>query len=341
MRLPDQLGPVTGWRLWRSVAGELRSLNDGVPWAPGVEAVARCKIDWSHDAPVPECSCGLYATKSPVPTRPLGRLISGPVGLWGRVVEHEDGYRAARAYPQALHVLEDFHCGIPFGADARSAATLRSYGVPVSVIPLAEIDKELVRAARLRQPYDGATDLDAAVRSARAMVDAGAREDAFLPVLEQVRRVDRRVLKWLRREPGDLLHYQADVMSGDTGSGLRRNDWVITLRGSMEPEFPFRRAPSEPSPRQRVSLDTKTGEIVERFEGCDVVGDDAHARVCPGREMVRMIRPGHALALETWIQVLGWMWTAAAWRIVDREQKAGPGKLARAWARSGSGARTG
>jgi hypothetical protein len=44
----------------------------------------------------------------------------GRVALWGRVVEHEEGYRAQRAYPQMLYVLG------PAGTAARLASR---YGV--------------------------------------------------------------------------------------------------------------------------------------------------------------------------------------------------------------------
>jgi hypothetical protein len=80
----------------------------------------------SGPAPVLACSCGLYATrelKDPGPAWRSGphyaRHMIGAVALWGRVVEHEWGYRAQHARPVAL--LEGF--GAQRLADA--------YGIPL------------------------------------------------------------------------------------------------------------------------------------------------------------------------------------------------------------------
>ena len=77
-------------------------------------------------APAFDCSCGIYATRN---LRDPGRVwrsgpqyanhVVGAVTLWGRVVEHEWGYRAEHARPVAL--LEGF--GVQTVADA--------YRVPV------------------------------------------------------------------------------------------------------------------------------------------------------------------------------------------------------------------
>jgi len=53
-------------------------------------------------APAPDCTCGVYAMDSaikaqnlaPHPFVPEGLLVLGQVEGWGRIVEHEDGWRA-------------------------------------------------------------------------------------------------------------------------------------------------------------------------------------------------------------------------------------------------------
>jgi hypothetical protein len=97
----------------------------------------RGRIEWPVDrltalpcsagpAPTLGCSCGVYATRAlKDPGRAwrncprYERHVIGAVALWGRVVEHEWGYRAQHARPVAL--LEGY------GAE-RIAET---YGVPV------------------------------------------------------------------------------------------------------------------------------------------------------------------------------------------------------------------
>lgn len=61
-----------------------------------------------HTAPEESCSCGVYASDSPLAA---ASFITGPeqpvigrVSLWGTVVECEHGWRAACAYPAALYV---------------------------------------------------------------------------------------------------------------------------------------------------------------------------------------------------------------------------------------------
>ncbi len=55
-----------------------------------------------------------------------GRYVFGEVSLWGRVVIHEHGYRAAYAYPKRIFVPKRYQGGRDFVNDLR-----RSYGVEV------------------------------------------------------------------------------------------------------------------------------------------------------------------------------------------------------------------
>jgi hypothetical protein len=55
-------------------------------------------------------------------------LVYGTVALWGRVIEHQEGYRAEFAYPQSLVV--------PAGtkdAQALARALANTYGIDVRV----------------------------------------------------------------------------------------------------------------------------------------------------------------------------------------------------------------
>ena len=108
--------PVLAWRSWTLTGrrdGEgllLRPVTAGSrPWRPREIAQATCRLAWSHEPPHVDCSCGLHATLD------LGFLrrtrcpaVLGRVALWGRVIEHEHGYRARFAYPQSVRLICQF-----------------------------------------------------------------------------------------------------------------------------------------------------------------------------------------------------------------------------------------
>lgn len=88
----DQM--VEGWRAWRWEDGRLCGVFDA--WrSPEYQATCdECREvpSWSH-------SCGIYAVKNPKSVHRFhqGSSVVGRVEMWGSVIEHEHGYRAARA----------------------------------------------------------------------------------------------------------------------------------------------------------------------------------------------------------------------------------------------------
>lgn len=118
-----RLEPIQAWRVWRvGDDGSLESPIYGDEWRPCNSFDADCP---EHPRPDPECGCGIYA----VTTRERAHewaewarsalphpIVLGRVQLWGRVLPHSAGYRAERAYPYELELLE---------ADARLAHWLR------------------------------------------------------------------------------------------------------------------------------------------------------------------------------------------------------------------------
>jgi hypothetical protein len=112
VRAPDYAEPLIGWRVWCVVRTRdglrLSSVIHDALWPEDGELVARCDAGAPHDAPHAGCSCGIYAARDPatVWTYLLGRddphtvrRVLGRVVLWGRVVEHEHGWRASHAVP--------------------------------------------------------------------------------------------------------------------------------------------------------------------------------------------------------------------------------------------------
>jgi hypothetical protein len=121
---PDYAEALIGWRVWCVVrfGADLRlaSVIQEDVWPSGRAFVARCRAHeppanrWllrqaeNHVAPATGCTCGIYAAREPAGawTYLRGRdeadtvaRVIGRVMLWGRVVEHEHGWRAERAYP--------------------------------------------------------------------------------------------------------------------------------------------------------------------------------------------------------------------------------------------------
>lgn len=102
---------LTGWRSWRVVRIDDRwHLTSTVAhdiWEPGqrLEAVCRGREDGDARAPCLDHGCGIYARTHRLPVTYVTtgpRAVVGLVAMWGRVIEHEQGYRAQFAYPVAL-----------------------------------------------------------------------------------------------------------------------------------------------------------------------------------------------------------------------------------------------
>jgi hypothetical protein len=111
-----EVEPILAWRSWTLTGrrdGEgllLRPVTAGSrAWRPREVAQATCRLAWSHEAPNADCSCGLHATRElDFLRRTRCPAVLGRVALWGRVIEHEHGYRARFAYPQRLRLICQF-----------------------------------------------------------------------------------------------------------------------------------------------------------------------------------------------------------------------------------------
>lgn len=140
--LPTEAGqdPIVGWRTWFVLPheGVLRPIYmRGLAWKPGQAVEAVCP-ETLHVAPEDGCRCGVWAVCHPMllsethwriappdDRDPLpGILVVGQIAMWGRVIQHERGWRSSHAYPKHLYV---------FSPDEAIAAALRDrYHVPVT-----------------------------------------------------------------------------------------------------------------------------------------------------------------------------------------------------------------
>lgn len=109
-------GRVVGHRFWRVFHANSRFVLSAAMsvnhWPPREPMQAVCGWAQPHVVPTVSCHCGIHALKRPADLKeiPIGIesmpgtvcVVSGTVALWGRVIEHEYGYRAEKAYPLTI-----------------------------------------------------------------------------------------------------------------------------------------------------------------------------------------------------------------------------------------------
>lgn len=142
--------PLHAWRTWTLTGSrdgyevQLRPIaGDGRPWPTGIPATATCTRRRSHRRPELDCSCGLHAMHDPdLLRRTRDPAVLGSVALWGRVIEHEHGFRAELGYPQRLRLV-CYLCFCVWGTRAPSgcAVVVRHRGG--RLVPLCEPHLEL------------------------------------------------------------------------------------------------------------------------------------------------------------------------------------------------------
>ncbi|HEX9121944.1 MAG TPA: hypothetical protein VF984_01075 [Actinomycetota bacterium] len=172
--------PVLAWRAWTLFAGahgrdvRLRPIaGRRGAWPAREPARASCP---RHCRPVPglDCLCGLHATREPLLLRRArDPSVIGRVALWGRIVEHELGYRAAFAYPVRL-TLVCMLCFWQWGLErSRADRVARLRGG--RLVPLCDAHVEISNRYGYRTPH-----LVAADGVQQALLDSYAVE--LLPV---------------------------------------------------------------------------------------------------------------------------------------------------------------
>ena len=129
--------PIIAWREWSFLyPNYLLDRGKFQAWEPRVRYEARCRANEEHLAPDLSCSCGIYAYNSREGViNDFPREIIGQVYLWGRVIEHEHGYRAQFAYPKSLIIINE-------SILAQAGWLSYKFGVPVDSIKLEKIEEE-------------------------------------------------------------------------------------------------------------------------------------------------------------------------------------------------------
>jgi hypothetical protein len=140
----------------------LANLGNDTIYVPREKIEARCGLEDHSEQQAPHlpCTCGIYAYKEKprvlgeirktygrplppvlhhrVPPVPGLRLVYGEINLWGKVIEHEDGYRAQFGYPKRLWctpAIEPLAGWIGY-----------VYGVPCEVMPSGDGEEIKVKS---------------------------------------------------------------------------------------------------------------------------------------------------------------------------------------------------
>lgn len=101
------------------------------PWPVDEDRVAKCFALRGHEAPHRDCNCGFsaYYELPAEPELPAPDAVWGVIAAWGRVVEHEHGFRAQYARPVALLDREN---PLDYGEQGRrTAIAADAYGIPL------------------------------------------------------------------------------------------------------------------------------------------------------------------------------------------------------------------
>lgn len=135
-----------------SLAADPKIVFGRDPSAPAVEYVPAHP---SENPPVMDCSCGIYCCSTWYALHAIGYTGMNAIGLiagWGKVIEHETGYRFGRAYP-LLIVVNANAATPPITAADLVRGLRRTYRVPVAAAhELAIHDKVEELVARPDSP---------------------------------------------------------------------------------------------------------------------------------------------------------------------------------------------
>jgi hypothetical protein len=236
--------PVAAWRAWRlrrdGEAGQLRlqPAFRGSSWEPLQPVRAACARRRRHEAPKRRCTCGLYGFNdgSEVGIGGTRLAVVGQVSMWGRVVEHDLGYRAEFAYPARMRLV----CSVCLTMGERPATPVVVAEEGGFALPLCE---DHARSHRGHMELRPSTEVEAELLSTYA-VDV-LPEDSLPPPPAEEQPLGAR---WWRGASGKgiiallmgslllrVLLLWAAVSSGMLGSeGLRRDGARVPALGATE-----------------------------------------------------------------------------------------------------------
>ncbi len=109
----EEQGYFVACRSWKIILTRmgLRLLSSSdIIWPTYEKLVAVCSNGQQHIVPDRECMCGIYGMRLGN-SIPIDGSVQGRVGLWGRYVQGDTGYRTQFAYPVKLESFKCSQCG--------------------------------------------------------------------------------------------------------------------------------------------------------------------------------------------------------------------------------------
>jgi len=243
MNIPDYVAPIVGYRAWQwnctgwnPHSAPLKSFNDEW-WSPGRAIAATCNASfgWApvravevaherHEAPQAACTCGIYAAKSFGQLQDLGYLrrgICGEVYLWGKVIDHQSGWRAQFAYPKTLVLSPE---SLRFGGFAQLELgnaefmtyldSLAAYGT--DIFWASEKKQTILWSSRSGYETGELESLHEALRRESSVMGRadGLRSDTHLPMFRGSSRLSTRELKIVKYLTQGLTNREISQRTG-------------------------------------------------------------------------------------------------------------------------------
>ncbi len=151
--------PIVAWRGWGLMHPHYL-VSGNLVYEPRKRHESRCIKD--HMCPDEGCTCGIYAFPSLEELRrqnyhnDVRYRVFGETYLWGKVVEHERGFRAQYAYPKRLMFPEKRKMLSAMEIDVVALAPYVAYlyGVPHEIIkPDHELRQDLPKPLKTPSPF--------------------------------------------------------------------------------------------------------------------------------------------------------------------------------------------
>lgn len=135
--------------------GLLRSPIQDDYWPGGIATQAACEK--GHDAPEYDCTCGIYAMREAVGLFPphvqlrylwgSEIMLFGEVALWGKVIEHDNGFRATYAYPTRIYLPQTLW---PYAKTLGKLYDVPTHAYPAEVFAYGPAMSQLATGQRFR-----------------------------------------------------------------------------------------------------------------------------------------------------------------------------------------------
>lgn len=221
--------------------------DDGLCYGP--KATAKCAYGESHSAPDEDCQCGFYAFRTDVPmpahTRPRTNQWLLEVRISGKVVVHENGYRAERQ--RVVSVSPPSRCACERGAPTVVVAQGRAVSALCVVCAAAAVSCDgalAIGVSRLEELLGVPVERRNLADEWLELLESGLlvrQVDPAVPVVSETAKVVRvrdavsGGVSEIRTDRSDVLGQW--LMNLLSSSGLRKGQIEVGVPSDYEPQL--------------------------------------------------------------------------------------------------------